>query len=204
MPTISTSKANHWCTDSAREIASQISTINRLYCGPAVVGWIAAVWNIDVKKRQYDYMERLNDKDLFPDGPRAFKSQADLPFVDVFQSSLHTILKRETNNELGLTGDTMYRYGTIHDELEDHDLPIIIRMYPDQAGLHYVTLYKSEKKDVRASITRPIAPDRIKFYWQDNGLYGRRNGGNGALYGTPWKDVQQHTFSFGAQRVKKM
>jgi hypothetical protein len=123
MAETTTSRANHWCTDSARAFASQISTINGLFCGPAVVGWIAAVWNIEVRKRQYDYMQRLKDKDLFPDGPRAFKSKADLPLADLYQSPLHTILKRETNNELGLTGNTIRKYGSIHDELEDHDMP---------------------------------------------------------------------------------
>ena len=88
--TETTSRANHWCTDSARAMASQISSINGLYCGPTVVGWIAAVWNIDVKHRPYDYMTRLPDKKLFPDGPRAFKSNADLPLVDVYQSPPHS------------------------------------------------------------------------------------------------------------------
>lgn len=197
---MSWSKADLWDEQNAKDIARQIASIKGLYCGPATVGWIAAVWNAS-KGRNYDYMRCLRDKDLFPDGPRAFKSNADLPGFDFYQSSLNEILKRETKGDLHLSDVTHYRYGTIHSKLESHDMPIIIRMKPAglRDGLHYVTLYKSKKKN-----RRPLKFDRIQFYRQDNGVYGTRNGGNPGLYKTPWRNVgPTGGFTFGAKRVVK-
>jgi hypothetical protein len=184
------SRANKWCTASARQHAARIADINGLYCGPTVIGWVAAVWNIDIKGRSYDYMTRLKSKSLFPDGPRKFHGKP-----PGFQRSLNDILGRETQGELHLWENTLHAYGGIHDKLEQYDMPIVICMYPDEAGLHFVTLYKSEK-DVR-----DLAFDRIKFYFQDNGLYGNKNDGNPGLYCTGWRDVGASFFTWGAERV---
>jgi hypothetical protein len=194
------SRANHWCTAGARQLAADIAGINGLFCGPTVVAWVAAVWNLLVKKRAYDFATRLKDKSLFPDGPRNFDGPTPRGsyFGLKWQSSLHSILKRETHNELGLSGSTIKQYGTLHDELEKHDMPIVIRMYPDTISLHYVTLYKSQKRE------KPRAFDRIQFYWQDNGLYGGENEGNEGLYKTAWRDVGKSQFMFGARRVVKL
>lgn len=201
---MSTSKANHWCTESARNKASEIAGINGLYCGPTVVGWIAAIWNIDVKGRKYDYVKRLKSKTLFPDGPREFfgKPAVSPPGLP-FQEGLNEILQRETEGDLKLSSETHYRYGTIHDKLEQYDMPIIIRMYPDTIGLHYVTLYKSRKKEVSPSLSNPLGLDQIMFYWQDNGLYGGMDQSNAGLYNTAWRDVGQSSFAFGSKRIVK-
>ena len=191
---MSWSKANKWDTDIARTFASGVASVGG-YCGPAVVAWIAAVWNHS-KGRGYDYQTRLRDKSLFADGPRAFIGHSDVPG---WQTSLNAILKRETNNELKLSDETHYRYGAIHGELEEHDMPIIIRMMGPQfiGSLHYVTLYKSQKE------VRDWSFDRIQFYWQDNGVYGKLNGGNRGLYTTDWRKVGQSMFVYGAKRVRK-
>ena len=183
-------KANIWCTEEARDLADAIARINYLYCGPAVVGWIAAVWNKQVKGRAYDYKGRLQDKKLFPDGPRKFFGKP-----EKFQRSLNDILLRETEGELGFSKDMLHKYGTIHDRLEQHDMPIVICLCPDDFVLHYVTLYKSQKDVVNGGL------DRIKFFWQDNGLYGGENDGNPGLYRTGWRSVGESAFTWGAGRV---
>ncbi len=196
------SKANLWNSRQSRIIAREIAGLG-LYCGPAVVAWIAAVWNLD-KGRTYDYVGRLKDKDLFPDGPRRFSGdgfwgqpEASNP-PPGFESSLNAILRRETNDELKLTSKTYYKYGTIHGTLERFDMPVIIRMYPNLVGLHYVSLYKSRKWNHRWAF------DRIKFYWQDNSIFGKRNGGNPGLYGTGRRRVGWSIFLYGAKRVEKV
>lgn len=191
---MSMSIANVWNTTYSKDVARDIASISGLYCGPAVVGWIAAVWKHHNHQR-YDYMSRLNDKRLFPDGPRDFTGKSNLP---KFQNSLKSLLLRETNNELTFDGETYRKYGTLHDELEKHDMPIAIRMQAPNFtdGLHYVTLYKSEKKE------RDWKEDRIQFYWQDNGFYGN-DGGNPGLHQTDWRNVGQHVFFWGAKRVRK-
>lgn len=187
-------KANKWCTASARAMASEIAGVNGLYCGPAVVGWIAAVWNIDVKGRPYDYLKRLKDRALFPKGPRKFFGKP-----PGFERSLNDILQRETEGDLRLSESMLHKYGSIHSALEKYDRPIIICMYPDAVTLHYATLYKSEKKEKSASLRDPIALDEIKFYWQDNGLLGGE--GNPGLSSTGWRKVGQSVFTWGASRV---
>lgn len=187
-------EADLWDTRRAKKIAREIaeqSTGNN--CGPAVVVWIAAVWNLH-KGRSYDYVGRLTNKSLFPDGPRRFTGSA-----PGFQSSLNAILKRETNNELKLTA-TYFRYSTIHKRLERYDNPIIIRMWGFEFldGLHYTALYKTRYRKRRFRV------DKIKFYWMDNGNYGRRNGGNPGLYGTGWRNVGINVFPAGAKRVKRV
>ena len=194
---MSWSIAELWEEQRAKDIAREIGNhdnIRTLYCGPAVVVWIAAVWNLN-RGRSYNYMSRLADKNLFPDGPRDFTTTGSVPG---FQNSLEAILKRETDKELHLSNDTYYRYGSIHDQLERHDMPIIIRFkgsgFTD--GLHYVTLYKSEKD------RRAWRPDRIQFYWQDNGTYGKRDIGNPGLYKSEWRTIGlSGSFKFGAKRV---
>ena len=177
------SKANKWCTSTARSLANNVADLTG-YCGPAVVAWIAAVWERS-KGRSYDYETRLADKDLFPDGPKTF-------------TTLSRWLKRETHGDLKLGSFYMpARYGTLHDRLEEFDMPIVIRMYPDDIGLHYVTLYKSYKQ------VRKWKFDRIKFYWQDNGVYGEKNGGNPGLYGTDYRAVGESAFLYGAKRVTR-
>ena len=200
---MSWAKADGWCTDRARSIASDIANIDGLFCGPAVVGWIAAVWNLEFKGRSYDYMDRLSDKGLFPDGPRNFFGGGDLPG---WQTSVNAILERETQGDLGLGDDTHYKYGTIHDKLEGPailpkdkfpDIPMIVRMKGPQFidQLHYVALYKSEKKVV------DWACDKIQFYWQDNGFYGANDGGNSGLYKSDWRSVCLNGFVFGSKKV---
>lgn len=187
------SKANRWCTSSAGRYASDIAQINKLYCGPTVVGWIAAVWNIDVKNRSYDYLKRLSDKKLFPNGPRKFFGKP-----PGFERSLNDILQRETNGELKFSTSMLHKYGSIHEELERRDMPIVICMYPDSISLHYVTLYKAQKK------VKSLALDRVQFYWQDNGLYGSLNDGNPGLYKTAWRNIGASGFVWGASRVVKV
>jgi hypothetical protein len=200
---ISVSKANMWCTSAAEDIAADIVnrvSTPRLYCGPAAVAWIAAVWNRKVK-RPYDYLKRLANKSLFPDGPRDFTDEYSLALLGlkkaVLKEDLRSVLLRETEGELTLGKSTHYRYGTIHDKLEEMDYPIIIRMGSSEFwnGLHYVTLYQSDKENRRLKL------DRIKFHWQDNGFYGRSNGGNGGLYVTAWRDVGQSAFAWGSKQV---
>lgn len=182
--------ANLWNTRKSKQIAREIANIGG-YCGPAVVVWIAAVWNLS-KGRNYDYKNRLC---LLPDGPRRFFGRG-----PGFQRSLNDILKRETNNELKLKGTTYWRYSTIHKRLEDYDMPIIIRMFSPSFidGLHYTALYKSRYWERRWRV------DKIKFYWMDNGVYGRRNAGNPGLYGTGRRNVGYNVFPFGTKRVQKI
>ena len=186
--------AGRWNSPIAKEIAREISTISGLYCGPAAVGWIAAVWN-NSQGRPYEYMRRLKDKGLFPNGPRPFR--LDLPG---FQTNLSDTLRRETNNELKLAGELYFRYGAIHNALEKYEMPIIIRMLAPKLidGLHYVTLYKSEKQPEQHM------RDRIQFYWQDNGLYESNNGVDAGLTKTDWKKERLKLLFWGAKRVVKV
>ena len=186
------SKAFSWDTPSSKKYARDIANIDGLYCGPAAVGWIAAVWNIDVKGRPYDYISRLNSKRLFPDGPRKLFGKP-----RGFQRSLNDILRRETKGELGLSKTIYHKYGAIHRQLDKWHRPLIICMYPDKPTLHYVSLYKSNKKIRRWKF------DKMKFFWQDNGLYGRKNKGNPGLYGTGYRNVGHSIFTFGAARILK-
>jgi len=185
---MSWSNADLWDTQIARDVAKDIAGLG-VYCGPAAVAWIAAVWNFS-KGKGYDYKTRLLDTSLFPDGPRRFFGNA-----PGFEASLNVLLKRETDNELCLDDTIYYKYGTIHDVLEDYDKPIIICMKGQEFtdGLHYVSLYKSEKKN------KKFAMDKIQFYWQDNGHYA----GDSGLYKTGWRNVGQSVFTWGAHQVIK-
>ena len=77
-------------------------------------------------------------------------------------------------------------------------MPIVIRMYPDKIGLHYVTLYKSHKR------VRKLKFDLMKFYWQDNGVYGDKDRGNPGLYATDYRAVGESFFLYGAKRVTRV
>lgn len=180
--------AGLWDTQRAKALADVVAA-HTGYCGPAVVAWIAAVWN-QHRGRSYDVVGRLASRELFPDGPRLWKQQ-----TPGFQKSLNEILLRETDDELRLGDATFYRYAAIHEQLDRHDTPIVIRMYPNDDGLHYVALYRSEYDVV------PKDFDRIRFSWQDNGLTGVRDGANPGLYTTNWRSVGQSRFNWGAKRV---
>jgi len=186
--------AIEWNSPVAKEIARDISTISGLYCGPAAVGWVAAVWNTSMG-RPYEYKKRLKDKGLFPDGPRPF--HPDLPG---FQTNLSDMLRRETNNEIKLAGEIYYRYSAIHDAMKKYEMPIIIRMLAPELkdGLHYATLYKSEKHHELHKL------DQIQFYWQDNGLYKSNDGVGAGLSKTNWRNTGFGFFFWGAKRVVKV
>ena len=152
---MSVASAHKWCSPFALSLANRIASGTGVYCGPASIAWIAAVWN-DMKGRPYDIFERLNNKKLFPDGPRDFHH--DIPG---FQMNLSDLLRRETRNELKLDPRLYFAHSTIHTLLGSSAMPFIIRMPSPRIkdGLHYVTLFRS-------------APDTLyDFYWQDNGIY---------------------------------
>ncbi len=150
--------ADKWSSSFALGAAAQIASRYGIYCGPASVAWIAAVWN-DKRRRPYDFMGRLIDKTLFPDGPRDFHH--DLPG---FQMNLSDLLRRETEDELKLDSRLYFKHQTIHILLHSSSMPFIIRMPSPSIkdGLHYVTLYRSD---------RSAETSRFAFYWQDNGIY---------------------------------
>lgn len=157
-------QANVWNSSFAKDIAREISALSGVYCGPATVGWIAAVWNFE-KGIPYDYRTRLKDKDLFPDGPRAFRTN-----VPGFRLNLSDLLRRETQNELQLSQESYYSYSAIHESLIRFEMPVVVRMSAPKFfdGLHYVTVYQSEQKLFGADDLR------IQMYWQDNGLRTNR------------------------------
>jgi hypothetical protein len=178
--------AKRWDSARSAEIARVVSSVPNLYCGPAAIGWIAAVWN-ESKGRPYDVIRRLKDKKLFPDGPRPFHGS-----VFLMESNLNDLLKRETNGELGISRETYFRSESIHSVLQQFEMPVIIRMVGrlPKDGLHYVTLYKSEIKEQTKGF------NQVEFHWQDNGLYGIRGG----LSATTFRS-QSHIILWGAKRV---
>ncbi len=195
--TASTATAPLWDTPRARDLARAIaglSTQGTLYCGPAVVGWVAAVWN-EHRGRAYDAARRLTDKRLFPDGPRMMLGKP--PF---FRSGLHEVLLRETEGELGLAGRACFRYVTVLERLAESDLPVVLRMYTGRpfGQWHYTALYRAER------VKRGRAAQRATFHWMDNGVYGRRDGGNPALFTTRARRVRSGMFLYGAKHVVRM
>jgi hypothetical protein len=182
---------NFWNTLFAKDIAREISALPGLYCGPATVGWIAAVWNFQ-KGRPYDYRTRLKDKDLFPDGPRAFRMN-----VPRFKQNLSELLRRETQDELQLSHELYFHYNTIHEALLKHEMPLVVRMRAPKFrdGLHYVTLYQSERKLFGADNAR------IQWYWQDNGLNSNHFENNPGLTRTKWTKMGPGALVLGARRV---
>jgi hypothetical protein len=158
--------AGRWNTDRSAELAKLISSIPSLYCGPASIGWIAAVWN-ESKSRRYELKTRLADKNLFSDGPRPFHRT--IPF---FQASLNDMLARETDGDLRIANETYLRCEAIHEALQQFEMPLIIRMPGKRIrdGIHYVTLYRSEFKQ------QSDGSYDLEFSWQDNGLFGSHTG----------------------------
>ena len=198
--------ASLWDTSAAKKIAWELADIGS-YCGPAVVVWIAAIWNLHKKNRSYDYASVLRDRDRFPDGPRNFDGNGpgDLSWLGLgddlrWQKGLSEVLQRETRGDLKLGSNTFYGYGEIHRELKEHEMPVVIRMkgpnFTD--SLHYVCLYKSEKKKISGG------RDEIQFRWQDNGFYGRTSDpdNNPGLHKTGWRKIGlTGSFKLGAKRV---
>ena len=181
--------AAKWNTEFAFAAARQISFMSSVYCGPATAVWIAAVWN-QLKGRPYD-LDRLNDKKLFPDGPRMFHGR-----IPGFQLSLNDLLLRETNGELKIAHETYFRVDTIHRLLEDHELPVIIRLKGPNIknGLHYMVAYRSdihEEGDKKKN---------IQLYSQDNGLFGVGDSGlSKATF-----DKMSRVFVWGAKRITEV
>lgn len=179
--------ADLWDTPISKKIAGEISMVPGLYCGPAAVVWIAAVWNYQ-QGRPYDYKARLKEKKLFADGPRPFR--VDLPG---FQKNLSSLLLRETDRELRLSREVYFKYNRVHEALQKSKMPVIVRMLAPRLihGLHYVTVYKSETRE---------SDHTIQFYWQDNGLYGNTPKNSG-FSESGWRNVDTNFFFWGGMGV---
>lgn len=133
------SVAKLWNTGYAFEVAEQIARTRGVYCGPATVVWIAAVWHA-ANGIPYDYRERLQDKALFPDGPRSFTRR-----VPGFQTDLDRTLRRETMDQLGLSTERYYRVRDLHELITLNEMPFMVRipLAAFRDGLHYATVFKS-------------------------------------------------------------
>lgn len=175
--------AAKWNSAYAVDAARQISSMSSIYCGPATAVWIAAVWN-QSKGMPYD-LNRLKDKSLFPDGPRMFHGR-----IPGFQLSLNELLLRETAGELALSHKNYFRVDTIHCQLKEHELPVIIRLTGSNLrnGLHYMVAYRSELFEG--------GKETLHLYSQDNGLLGA---GNTGLNKATFKKADM--FLWGAKRV---
>jgi len=151
-----TAAASLWNTESASLLARRIAAIPGLYCGPAAIAWIAAVWNAH-QGVPYAFNERLKNKALFADGPRTFAHS-----LPVFQTDLNHALFRETYGHLQLSQERYYRYETIHRLMRDTDMPFVVRIPTASLrdGLHYVTLFRTVMTDTT-----------FRCYWQDNGVF---------------------------------
>lgn len=170
-----------WSSLIAADIAGKIASRYGVYCGPASIVWIAAVWNF-YKGRPYAYLDRISDKELFPDGPRPFTG-----YIPGFQLNLSDLLRRETQGELRLSDKTYFGYDSIHRNVQAAAMPMIIRIpsVSFRNGLHYVTFFQSE-----------ITNQTFRFHFQDNGVYksdikqieglGIMTRGKGALNIFPW------------------
>jgi len=182
---MSVSSAYKWCSPFALSVANRIAARTGIYCGPASIAWIAAVWN-DVKGRPYDALGRLSNKTLFPNGPRDFHH--DIPG---FQMNLSDLLRRETHDELKLDSRLYFTYSAIHSVLGSSSMPFIIRMPSPKIkdGLHYVTLFRSN----------PGPP--YEFYWQDNGIYRSNEKIGEGLSKSKKTSSGLHFFPWGAKRV---
>jgi len=186
---VTSALAAKWNSAFAFDAARQISSVSSVYCGPAAVGWIAAVWN-QAKGLQYDFKTRLKDKNLFPDGPRLFHGR-----IPGFQLSLNDLILRETAGELRLADEFYFSIDSIHRLLKGDDLPVIIRLKGSNLrnGLHYVVAYKSE-------ISERGEQKTIRLFSQDNGLLGV---GNSGLHTATYHNTS-HLFIWGAKRVVVM
>lgn len=178
--------AAKWNSAFAIDAARQISSMSAVYCGPATAGWIAAVWNQSTG-RQYD-LGRLNDKKLFPDGPRMFHGR-----IAGFQLSLDDLLLRETQGELKLAHETYFRVDTIHRLLKDHEFPVIIRLPGRNLkhGLHYMVAYRSDMHEEGQK------KKNLQLYSQDNGVFGVGNSGLSKVT----LQSASHLFMWGSKRV---
>lgn len=150
------SEASLWTTEYALRVARQIASLPGVYCGPASIVWIAAVWNAHVG-RPYHPLARLQDKLLFGDGPRTFAHE-----LPGFREDLSQTLYRETQGQLKLSSEIIFRYRHIHQALGRERMPFIVRIPTASLrdGLHYVTVYKSV-----------FTGDSFLFSWQDNGVF---------------------------------
>ena len=188
------SKANIWETQHAKDLAREIANTGGIPCGPAVGVWVAAVWNHHKGRTSYDAVARVK---AHSDGARYLRGGRINGRISVDE-----IIRRESNRELRLSTSTDFRYSVIHSKLEKYDNPVIIRQWGPVEGktsVHYVALYKSYL-DRRAWYER----DKIKFYWQDNGVYGTLNGGNPGLYKTGYWNYSFSVFPWGAARVVRV
>jgi len=151
----SVSTANLWNTEYAFHVARQIAALRGVYCGPAVIAWIAAVWNAN-SNVPYDYLGRLKNKTLFDDGPRAFAHT-----VPGFRNNLDETLRRETQGQLRLSAKRSFRLEHIHTLIAQSGMPFIVRipLVSLRDGLHYATIFKTEVKQ-----------QVYRCYCQDNGV----------------------------------
>jgi hypothetical protein len=150
------STAALWNSEFAANVARNIASLKGVYCGPAVVAWISAIWNAKAEV-PYDYISRLQNKQLFPDGPRSFTH-----FVPGFRYNLDRTLQRETHGALRLSQKRMHRYQDIHALIREHEMPFIVRIPTASIrdGLHYVSLFKTI-----------LTEGSFRCYWQDNGVF---------------------------------
>jgi hypothetical protein len=150
------STAALWNSEFAINVARRIASLRGVYCGPAVVAWISAVWNAKAEV-PYDYIGRLQNKQLFPDGPRSF-----IHSLPGFKDNLDRTLQRETHGALRLSHKRIYRYQDIHEMIREDEMPFIVRIPTASIrdGLHYVSLFKTIFTDAA-----------FRCYWQDNGVF---------------------------------
>ena len=181
-----TSAASLWDTESALRMANEIARLRGIYCGPATVTWIAAVWNRN-QGTAYDYLKRLQDKTLFPDGPRSFSNA-----IPGFRSNLDLILRRETNDQLRLSSKRYFRYQDIHNLIGENNMPFIVRIaLPSlRDGLHYASVFKTT-----------ISGDACTCYCQDNGVIrsGKKIGEGVSITSHSMRRVA--FFAWGARQV---
>ena len=184
------SSATLWNSEFALQVAQRIEGISGIYCGPAAVVWISAVWNATANV-PYDYQTRLRDKKLFPDGPRSFSH-----FVPGFKSDLDQILRRETHGQLGLSTRRHYQYRDIHELIGSLQMPFIVRIPTASIrnGLHYVTLFKSVF----------TADNTFKCYWQDNGVFHSDEKMQHGISVSLRKSDRMAYFPWGARQVVKI
>lgn len=150
------SEATLWTTPYALRVARQIASLRGVYCGPASVVWIAAVWNAHAGI-PYHPLARLQDKLLLGDGPRTFAH-----WLPGFRENLSETLYRETQGQLKLSSRVVFRYRQLHEALGRENMPFVVRIPTASLrdGLHYMTVYKSE-----------VLGELFQFYWQDNGVF---------------------------------
>ena len=177
-----------WNAEGALALARRVERIQGLYCGPAAVAWIAAVWNAQ-KSRSYDVAKRLCDKTLFPDGPRSFNHTP-----PAFQLDLNRVLLRETQGELTLSAKRYHRYDIIHRMIKSTGMPFIVRIPTASLrdGLHYVTLFKM----VASGTT-------YRCYWQDNGVFRSDESMQAGISVSVRSSVRAPFFFWGAKQVER-